>query len=181
MCYKFLLKLLYLLSKLVTDVGTDNKITQNLIKKILVGVDGSEKSFEAAEYALNLAEKYKSKLILIVYVLEIEPWLHGEYPYSWGKPEVIEKVYENQKRDIQKILDKIKEKTDKLDLNSKTDMIMTPRTTNPSIALVDYSEKNDIDLIVVGTRGSTGFKKLLLGSVASGVVTYAHCPVLIIK
>jgi nucleotide-binding universal stress UspA family protein len=46
---------------------------------------------------------------------------------------------------------------------------------------VIYSEKNNVDLIVVGTRGRTGFKKMLLGSVASRVVTYAHCPVLVIK
>ena len=36
-------------------------------------------------------------------------------------------------------------------------------------------------MIVVGTRGKSGFKKLLLGSVASGIVTYAHCPVLVVK
>jgi nucleotide-binding universal stress UspA family protein len=39
-------------------------------------------------------------------------------------------------------------------------------------------EKENIDLIIVGTRGRSGFKKLLLGSVASEVVKYAHCPVM---
>ncbi len=38
-----------------------------------------------------------------------------------------------------------------------------------------------IDLIVIGTRGRSGFKKLLLGSIASSVVTYAHCPVMVVK
>ena len=90
------------------------------------------------------------------------------------------KEYEKEKEEIQKTLNKIKEKADKLNLNSKVDVEMTPRTTNPSVALVIYSEKNNVDLIVVGTRGRTGFKKMLLGSVASGVVTYAHCPVLVI-
>ena len=33
----------------------------------------------------------------------------------------------------------------------------------------------------VGTRGRSGFKKLLLGSIASSVVTYAHCPVMVVK
>jgi nucleotide-binding universal stress UspA family protein len=36
-------------------------------------------------------------------------------------------------------------------------------------------------LIVIGSRGRTGFKKMLLGSTASGVVTYATCPVMIVK
>lgn len=156
-------------------------MAQNHFKKILVGVDGSEKSFEAADYAMNLAEKYKSELLLIVNILKIEPWYHGEYPYEWGEPEVLEEVYEKEKQEMQNILNKIKDKADKLNLNSKADVVMTPRTTNPSIALVIYSERNNIDLIVVGTRGRTGFKKMLLGSVASGIVTYAHCPVLVIK
>jgi nucleotide-binding universal stress UspA family protein len=38
-----------------------------------------------------------------------------------------------------------------------------------------------VDLIVIGSRGRSGFKKLLLGSTASGVVTYATCPVFIVK
>jgi nucleotide-binding universal stress UspA family protein len=46
---------------------------------------------------------------------------------------------------------------------------------------VKYAEDKEIDLIVVGTRGRTGIKKILLGSVASGVVTYAHCPVIVVK
>jgi nucleotide-binding universal stress UspA family protein len=36
-------------------------------------------------------------------------------------------------------------------------------------------------MIVIGSRGMTGFKKLLLGSVAGAVVTYSHCPVLVVK
>jgi nucleotide-binding universal stress UspA family protein len=49
------------------------------------------------------------------------------------------------------------------------------------VPAVDYAEKNKVDLIVVGTRGRSGFTKLLLGSVASGVVTYASCPVMVVK
>ena len=164
-----------------TTATDDNKIAQKHFKKILVGIDGSEKSFEAADYAINFAKKCESELLLIVNILPIEPWYHGEYPYEWGKPEILEEVYEKEKQEMQNILNKIKDKADKLHLNTKVDVEMTPRTTNPSVALVIYSEKNNVDLIVVGTRGRTGFKKMLLGSVASGVVTYAHCPLLVIK
>jgi nucleotide-binding universal stress UspA family protein len=48
----------------------------------------------------------------------------------------------------------------------------------------DYCElcwKGDVDLIVVGTRGRSGFSKKLLGSVALGVVTHAYCPVIVVK
>ena len=48
-------------------------------------------------------------------------------------------------------------------------------------SIVNYAEKTGVDLVVVGTRGRSGFKRLLLGSVASDVLTYAHCPVLVVK
>jgi nucleotide-binding universal stress UspA family protein len=51
----------------------------------------------------------------------------------------------------------------------------------PSVveALVEDAEREKVDLIVVGTRGMTGFKKLIMGSVSSGLVSHAHCAVLV--
>jgi nucleotide-binding universal stress UspA family protein len=51
----------------------------------------------------------------------------------------------------------------------KTELVVT--ATSVAAAIVRYSEQHNIDLIVIGTRGRSGFKKLLLGSVASGVAT----------
>jgi nucleotide-binding universal stress UspA family protein len=48
-------------------------------------------------------------------------------------------------------------------------------------AIVNFAEQNKMDMIIIGTRGRSGFTKLLLGSVASGVVTYASCPVMVVK
>jgi nucleotide-binding universal stress UspA family protein len=48
-------------------------------------------------------------------------------------------------------------------------------------AIVSYADKENIDLIVIGTRGRSGFSKKLLGSVALGVVTHASCPVIVVK
>ena len=48
-------------------------------------------------------------------------------------------------------------------------------------AIVEYAESHGVDLIIIGTRGRSGLKKMLLGSVASGVVTYATCPVMVVK
>jgi nucleotide-binding universal stress UspA family protein len=46
---------------------------------------------------------------------------------------------------------------------------------------VKYAEEKKMDLIVIGSKGMSGLKRMLLGSIASGVVTYAHCPVLVVK
>ena len=54
---------------------------------------------------------------------------------------------------------------------------------NPSVdeAILSFADNNGIDLIVMGSHGRSGFKKIVLGSVASGVVTKATCPVMIVK
>lgn len=47
--------------------------------------------------------------------------------------------------------------------------------------LTTFANTNKVDLIVMGTRGKTGFKPLLLGSVSIGVSQYASCPILLVK
>ena len=48
-------------------------------------------------------------------------------------------------------------------------------------SIIDYASNYDVDLIVIGTRGRTGLKRLIMGSVANGVVQHAHCPVLLVR
>ena len=61
----------------------------------------------------------------------------------------------------------------------KTQVVVSPISVTGSI--VHYAERENIDLIIVGTRGRSGFKRLLLGSTASGIVTHAHCPVMVVR
>jgi nucleotide-binding universal stress UspA family protein len=59
---------------------------------------------------------------------------------------------------------------------------MVPTTSSStSAAILNYAEQNNIGLIIMGTRGRSGLKKMLLGSTALGVLTYAHCPVMVVK
>lgn len=51
----------------------------------------------------------------------------------------------------------------------------------PAQTIVEYARKNGMDLIIIATHGFTGFKKALLGSVASGVLNESHVPVLLIR
>ena len=149
-------------------------------QKILVGIDGSDKSLEAADYSISIAKNTNAQLI-ILNVLETEPWYYGKRAYEWGSAEELYKVYENEKAEIQKILDEIKEKAKTLGIQSKTKILMIPRIEGTINPILKYAEDEGIDLIVVGTRGRTGIKRMLLGSVASGVVTLAHCPVMVVK
>jgi nucleotide-binding universal stress UspA family protein len=79
----------------------------------------------------------------------------------------------------EQIVDTVKQKAREKKVSVKTYVIIG--ITSVVKEIVQYAHKKKIDMIVIGSRGMTGFKKLLLGSVASGIVTYSHCPVLVIK
>jgi nucleotide-binding universal stress UspA family protein len=89
-------------------------------------------------------------------------------------------IVELSKQEVQaKLLNKIMEKAKEMDVNLQTDIIITTRSVASEI--VDYANKLDADLIIAGTRGRSGLKRILLGSVASEILRYADCPVLIVK
>jgi nucleotide-binding universal stress UspA family protein len=94
-------------------------------------------------------------------------------------PNTINAILENSKQEAQKWFDDIDKNAVTSGVKFKTEVVASPTSTVR--AIVDYAERNEVDLIVVGTRGRSGFTKLLLGSVASGVVTYASCPVMVVK
>ena len=90
------------------------------------------------------------------------------------------RIVEMPRQEIEEsFFSKIKEKCKENNVKVDTEVISNAKSVVAQV--VDYAESNNVDLIVVGTRGRTGFRKLLLGSVASGVVTYAHCPVMVVK
>ena len=62
----------------------------------------------------------------------------------------------------------------------RSEIIEDPSSTVEWV-IINYAELESVDLIVMGTRGKSGFKRALLGSVASGVLSHAHCPVMIIR
>ncbi len=150
------------------------------LHKILVCVDGSDKSLEAADYSISIAQNSRAQLV-ILNVIETEPWLYGEKAYEWGSPEKLDEAYANKKVEIQKILDQIKKNAEAVGIQSISEILLAPRTQGAVKAILEYVEQQQIDVLVVGTRGNTGIKKMLLGSVANGLLTLANCPVMVIK
>lgn len=77
---------------------------------------------------------------------------------------------------------KIKEKhTGNDDPKIKIETEVIVGTKSIATEILDYAENNNVDLIVIGTKGRSTFKKILLGSVASSVLAHAHCPVMVVK
>ncbi len=145
------------------------------IKKILVAVDGSSPSFNASDYAIDLAKRNDAELI-VLYILSPVPYSQFEYA-NIGRMNEIETIEKEKAQ--QEVVNKVKQKATEDKVSVKTDVLI--KYTSVVKEIVEYAENKKVDMIVIGSRGKTGFKKMLLGSVASGVVTYSHCPVLVVK
>jgi nucleotide-binding universal stress UspA family protein len=149
-----------------TTTGANQKA---IISKILVAIDGSDASMDAADHATSISKEYNAELYAL-YVIRADVDLFGPHETS----EFMTKMRDEG----EKYLNKVKLKANEKNIEIKAEIISS---INIAGGILDYAEENNIDLIVIGTRGRSGFKRLLLGSVASHVVTYAHCPVLVVK
>ena len=142
--------------------------------RILVAIDGSELSLNAAEKALDLARFFGANLyaITVSYIPE---------SYHLQQEDVLNKSknMKDSMTDAKKWLDNFMQDAKKYDVILKTELINSHRPVD--YVIMEYAEQEKMDLIVMGTRGSSGLKNLLLGSVVSSVITYAHCPVMVVK
>jgi len=150
--------------------------------KILVSIDGSKESLDAADYGISLAKLFNA-VVTVIHVLPQEI-RYGYDSVDAIQPDIpstpVKGIVELSKHEVQaKLLDKIMEKAKEMDVNLQTDIIVATRSVASEI--VDYADKLDVDLIIAGTRGRSGLKRILLGSVASEILRYADCPVLIVK
>jgi nucleotide-binding universal stress UspA family protein len=144
-------------------------------RKILVPIDGSDSSFQAADYAINLAKLTGAELLLVHSVVN-PPYV--EYKAAGL---VIVRYIEEAKKIAEKWFDEIKTKAEREGGGVKVMAESILDVASIADSIVNYAADKKADLIVIGTKGRTGIKRFLLGSVASGVVTHAHCPVLVVR
>jgi nucleotide-binding universal stress UspA family protein len=151
--------------------------------RVLVAIDGSISSMRTIDYAISIAMKNNSQLV-ILYVIDVY-----KYPYlpssiilapTFGSEKYLEERNEAEGQ-MNKIKEKYKQKT-KNNIDSKelkTEIVEGAKSAATTI--IEYAESENIDLIIIGSRGKTSFKKLLLGSVSSDIIKNAHCAVLVIR
>jgi len=138
---------------------------------IIVGVDGSDHSEQAFEWAVKEAAiRHAPLTVLAVHEVASNHWTGHPVIYPADQPEV-EKIRQAAQEATQKVVDQAGE---------PGPASVTVRAVSGLAAseLIDASA--DADLVVVGSRGGGGFAKLMLGSVSSKVVHHAHSPVAVI-
>ncbi len=140
----------------------------NMISKILVALDGSTHSKKALDYAIFLTKACKASLG-IIHVIHLPT-------ISSADPQTVDKVTHLLESAGNKILTKAEEEAEASGL--KVDRIR--EVGYPVNHIVKASNKGRYDLIVMGSRGMSGIKEFLLGSISHGVSQHAKCPVLIV-
>lgn len=137
------------------------------ISKILVAVDGSKYSDKAFEYAISIIQNHKQQQLLIVHVIENL----GNIGYS---------NFNQLKQDSQIILQKYITKAESKGLKSSL-RIIEDEGNSPAEKILDISEKEKVDTIIVGTKGQKPSEQFLLGSTSYKVAHYSKCTVIIVK
>lgn len=159
-----------------------------MYKKILVAYDGSETSQAALDHAVEIADRYRSTLVLVHAVRERGPssprpkYTFSRESESEEQPDTPPVDYPVQEAGISKdkgafLLDKARNNLYLPDSQIQLQVLYG----EPAKEICEYAFHQDIDLIVIGNRGLHGVRKLMLGSVSQKVAQQADCPVLIVK
>lgn len=150
-----------------------------MIKNILVPIDGSEHSNNALKFGLDLAEKYSAKLTL----LSVAQPVVVTGPMFITQPMMPPTSTAMYVQAIESAHKKMLEDTYNRAKAEKPNMEISKRLVDgrPADRIVEIADKENFDLIVIGSRGVGGVKKFFLGSVSDRVADEAHCPVLIVK
>lgn len=148
--------------------------TNRGFSRILVAVDGSKSAMDAADYAIDMAKKFNAQLTTLT-VSHISLSSYG----LASLPDAIKQSKEKHALESKQWFDRVSQNAKQNDVQIKTELIDSQMSVDGTI--VEYAENHGIDLIILGTKGRSGIKKLLLGSVATAVVKYATCPVMVVK
>ncbi|MGB7953585.1 MAG: universal stress protein [Candidatus Nitrosopolaris sp.] len=149
------------------------------ISKILVPLDDSESATDAADYALSISKGLKAELIAI-HVVRTEDALIAtdSLIVDLGTITTGDSILQKAKEDAQKWFNEIKQKSNANGIRLRTGLVISPIEIED--AIVNYAERENVDLVVIG-GGKSGLKERLLGSTTSRVATQIKRPILIVN
>ncbi len=143
-----------------------------LFRRITVSIDGSPNAEAALDWSIDLARKYGADLVIIavapivpVYISTSEPYVPAGVP-----PSEIGRYRE--------IVEAAVKKAESGGVPSVTGVSYEGVVVDE---ILSHLEQHPTDLFVIGSRGLSTAKRLLLGSVSSAVVNHAPCPVLVVR
>ena len=153
----------------VRDAEREGALTR--FGKVLVPIDFSECSMKGLTYAMAFAKQFKSKLVLLNSV-QFQYYVASDEYARYDVPQLMQYAETSAREQM----DDLVKKTgwDGLDVE------ISLQSGHPGQQICEHARDSGFDLIVTSTHGTTGFKHLLLGSVAEYVVRHAHCPVLVV-
>ena len=145
-----------------------------MYQKILVPLDGSKLAECALPHVKNMLKDGSVGEVMLLNVVNVYLPGRGEIPGIADINGIRENLFMESRRYLAEVESRfasegIKVKTQSLEGN------------RPADAISDYAQNNGIDMIVIATHGYTGLKRLMLGSVALGVLHESHIPVLLIR
>ncbi|MDR3641007.1 MAG: universal stress protein [Humidesulfovibrio sp.] len=139
--------------------------------KILAAYDGSNDADKALGRAIDIAKKFEAELTVLYVVPElILPAVELSADYGWRLNEAFEK-------EAKHTMTPVVERVACLPIAAK----VLIEQGDPIETILDTAEASGADLIILGSRGRHGAKRMLLGSVSATVCEHAKCDVLIVK
>lgn len=142
-------------------------------KNILVPYDDSECALHAFKIAVDLAKNYNSKLTAVTVVPST---IHISSSYSNVRYEDI--LLKQRSDSANSALSKVDSIAKKQGINLAKYVLASNAVVKQ---IVSFAKSEKFDLIVMGTHGRTGWSKLIIGSVANGIIQTANCPALVVK
>ncbi len=150
------------------------------LRKILVAVDGSPSSEKAAALAIHIAKPESAELVFVHVIEDIKMGGVIGARAKYGDIKLIEGYNRARKESALRWMRSLEEQAKSEKVEAKSEILYDAGKSVTGM-IVEYARKNNVDLVVVGTRGLSKFRKLLVGSVASGVSSHAHCSVVVAR
>jgi nucleotide-binding universal stress UspA family protein len=150
-----------------------------MFKNILVAIDGSSTSNRGFKQALKLA-KEQGATLHVLHVIDETPVITGYDGAGYMTQSVIEQFSEGLRKDGTRILAKAEAAAEKEGQQVRT-VLLDAHGTGVAHCILAQARKAKADLIVLGTHGRRGLRRLVMGSDAEAVVREATVPVLLVR